>query len=551
MALSGEGILIADLRYADVPLVYVNKAFEEITGYPASEALGRNCRYLQGSDRLQPEITEIRAALAERRAVEVTLRNYRKNGSMFWNLLRLAPVFDPAGTATHYVGTIRDVTAMKNSEIELARAANLDPLTSIPTRIVFRERLDALLSAHPTREILLAKVDIARFHEINTSYSHDTGDALLVETAKRLGSLPDVLIGRTGGDVFAIAAAVEPGVEPAASVAVLHAMLNRKFVLPGAAIEVRFATGFTLRKPGDTALTLLRQAGVALHQSKSSPFLEVRQFDRATDDDIKGRRKLTHELQQAIENGDFILHYQPKVELHSGRILGAEALLRWQHPLFGIQMPGRFIAIAEQTALIHQIGGWALRETARFAAHVNANRADPLVFAVNVSPIQFIQPGFVEFVRQALTESGANPAALTLELTEGMLVDASEEMTKIFAELRAMGVGIAIDDFGTGYSSLSYLERFPLSEIKIDRCFVKELAGNSVRQLVVDAVIRIGGALNVPVIAEGIETPAEHAMLLEMGCPCGQGYLFGQPVDAGAFLGLVGEDTTGWRRLAP
>jgi len=537
--LAMDGAIVADIRQVDMPVTYVNRAFQEISGYTAAEVIGKNLRYLQGNDRQQPEIGKVREAIKNRASVSVTMRNYRKDGRMFWTELRLAPVFDSLGTATHYIGVMRDVTDLKEAASKLEHAADQDPLSLVMNRSSFRDRLDALLQAYEEAHILVATVDIARFHEINVSHGYELGDALLVQLAERLRLLPDTLVGRLGANEFGVAVRLANSGATETFIAELSAVLAPKFVLPGTTIDVGYSIGFTVGETGDEALVLLRQAGVALHESRASRLREVRRFESKTDLEIRKRVRLKSELFQAVANKEFILHYQPKVELATGMIVGAEALVRWRHPVYGLQLPGQFISVAEDTGLIIDIGAWVLRTAAAFAVEVNRDRGLALTFSVNVSQLQFTQRDMVQLVRTVLDETGAEASWLMLELTESLLVDHSPEMIASFRELRGMGVGLSIDDFGTGYSSLQYLENFPLSEIKIDRSFTKDLHQSDFFRLIVDAVVKFGKELKVDVTAEGIETESERELLNEMGCPYGQGYLFGRPIERDEFVRLV------------
>ena len=281
---------------------------------------------------------------------------------------------------------------------------------------------------------------------------------------------------------------------------------------------------------------MLRQAGIALIESKASIFPEARQFDGRTDPLVQSRVRLTNELHHAVANGDFKLCFQPKVRLSSGTLIGAEALLRWHHPLLGTQSPDRFIPLAEESGLILDIGAWVLRNALDFAASVNRSRATPLVFSINMSQVEFRRRNIVGYLRDLLQESGADPQWIMLELTETSLAESSPEMINIFQTLRDMGIGLSIDDFGTGYSSLRYLETFPISEIKIDKSFVSDMVRRPGKRIIVEAVIQLGKAFAIAVTAEGIETEDQRILLEEAGCPQGQGFLFGRPMPNDEFL---------------
>ncbi len=536
LGMISEGVLVADMRAPDGALVYVNRAFEEITGYPANEAVGRNCRYLQGSDRSQPEIAAIRAAIESRQSAAVTLRNYRKNGQLFWNELSLAPVLDTTGGCTHYVGIIRDVTRLKETTFQLRRASHEDPVTEVANRYGFFEELEALRTRSPASFTIVAKLDVARFHELNTSYGYDAGDALLMQFAERLSRIPGAVVGRLGSNEFALAAVFTDSDGSDVVLDEIRAALSTRFEAPDTQIKVYFALGFTVGTSSVDAVTLLRQADIALNESKGTSGLEARRFDSRTDALIQHRVRLTNELHHAVANGDFELFFQPKVDLSTGRMIGAEALLRWQHAHLGMQSPADFIPIAEESGLILDIGAWVLRSALAFAVEVNRARATPLVFSINVSQVEFKRRDIVKLVRTMLRESGAEPAWLMLELTENVLAESSPEMIAVFQALRDMGIGLSIDDFGTGYSSLRYLENFPVSEVKIDKIFIRDMAERPGKRVIVDAVIQLGRAFDIAVTAEGIETVEQRALLEEAGCPQGQGFLFGRPMPAAEFL---------------
>lgn len=531
---SQDAVLLADASDPSLPLVYVNRAFEAITGYTRDEAIGQNCRYLQAGDRSQPEIAVIRDAIRNLKSASVTLRNYRKDGTLFWNALRLQPVFDADGVATHILAVARDVTKFHHIADQLDQAQHLDILTNVLNRYAFVERLDALLATHTVLP-LVVKVDIGGFHVINTSYGFDIGDFLLRDVAERLTGIGCNLVGRTGSDDFAVACLVSNREEAQGWLCRISAALQKPYRLPGATIEAVFATGFVIGEPGADGLTLVRQAATALRHSESDLLSGACEFDLEDDARARKRLQLTRELKNALPLNELRLHYQPKVQLGTGAIIGAEALMRWEHGVFGLQSPDKFIGLAEETGLILDLGDWARRETARFAARINERRAQPLRFSVNVSTIELTHRDLVASISAALEESGADPSWLTLEITESLMTDDTPELLELFSRLRKLGVGLSIDDFGTGYSNFRYLDRFPLTEIKIDKHFVVGLQGSATKRIVVKAIIDLGRELGVDVVAEGVSSDLERKTLQMMNCPYGQGFLFYRPLDTQAF----------------
>jgi diguanylate cyclase (GGDEF)-like protein len=421
----------------------------------------------------------------------------------------------------------------------LADSDHLDRLTGVANRNHFHRHLEQMLRREAGGYALLTKCNVSRLHDINTSFGYDVGDALLIQVGQRLRSLSGAVIGRLSGDEFAVAL---PLVDPESSKATIlriRDLLAKKFVLPGATIDVRFSIGYAVGRAGDDNIGLLRKVGIALHESKLSPFLDPIEFDRNAAIKIESRVRLTSDLQQALENGEFLMHYQPKVELATGKIIGAEALLRWEQAVYGTQPPNRFIPIAEDSGLIVEIGAWALRNVAGFAGRVNRGRPIPLTFSVNVSQLQFRRNDVAQLLRTILEQTDADPSWLMLELTESLLADNSPAMIGTLRDLRSMGLGLSVDDFGTGYSSLSRLEVFPVSEFKIDRSFVSQVDQNRSKHVIVDAMIRLGEELQISVVAEGAETKEEVSVLRKLGCKYAQGYFFGRPMAEAEFVPLL------------
>jgi PAS domain S-box-containing protein len=529
LAQISDGVMIADIRMRGQPIVYVNSAFEAITGYAASEVIGKNCRYLQGSDRLQPEIDEMRTALAEGRACSVTLRNYRRDGGMFRNALRLLPLGDPA-QITHYMAVMRDVTF----------EGGIDRKTGLLDRYGMLDRLGALDTAD-NGVLLLVMVDILRFHDINNGFGYDIGDALLQAAAARLATLPAVALARMDSNNFLLALELDDANRAAGTVADVMDLLRPRFILPGASLEVQFAAGFATGPASAEPIQLVRQAAAALQRSKSIPAYPAHAFAAVDEREARDRIRLANDLQSAVPNEELLFHYQPQVDLGSVEVVGAEALLRWNHGAFGYQPPDRFIAVAEETGTILEIGKWGLRSVAAYAAQINRHRVEPLRFSFNVSALEFIRRDMVALVEQVLDETGCRAEWLTLELTESLMAPEPAEICRTFDNLRRLGVGISVDDFGTGYSNLRYLERFPLTEIKIDRSFVRDVAHSPAKRVILESIVKLGHALDIRVVAEGIETDAERAIMRTLGCMVGQGYLFARPLGTVEFERLLVE----------
>ena len=537
-----DGIAIARVSSGNSPLIFVNAAFERLTGYSRHEVLGKDCRYLQGNSRDQPEVVRIRAAIAAGEPVDVTLRNYRKDGSAFWNRLSLRPIA-VAGEPL-YLGILRDVSAIRQTEIELDRAAHLDMATGCLNRQSFIVAAEERFARRPG-PVLIVKLDIIGFHDVNAGYGFDVGDALLHETGRRLRDIGAATVGRMGANEFALAIDLPDETSAKLLVSAISAALDEDFTVPGASVSLRFAIGYAMGEAGDTAIALVRNAGTALQYAKSDPLGGPRRFRSADEAEARRRVRMTRELKIAIADDEFVHHFQPQIDLSTGEWVGAEALIRWNHPLFGTQPPSRFIEAAERSGLLLDLGERGLGAVADFARRVNENRKRPLRFSVNVSATEFLHRDMAEILDRVMRQTGAEPIWLTLEITETMLLNDTPGVLDAFRRLRDLGVGLSVDDFGTGYSSLRLLEKLPVTEIKIDRSFVGELASSPSKMVIVRAIIDLGRALGLTVVGEGIETSAQLALLEDMGCPIGQGYLFGVPRDAEGFLASLDKRESG------
>ena len=520
----------------------MNKAFERLTGYARHEVLGKDCRYLQGSERDQPEISRIRAAIKAGSPIDATLRNYRKDGTAFWNSLSLRPA--QVGNKLLYVGILRDVSAIRQAQIALDRVANLDGTTGCLNRQSFLLAAETHFTKHPVA-LLAVKLDVIGFHDLNAGYGFEVGDALLAETGRRLRDVGAAFVARMGANEFALAFVLPDEACADQMVALVSAALAADFVVAGANVSLRFAIGYAIGRAGTSAISVIRNAGTALWAAKSDPLHGPRRFHTADYEDARRRVRMTRELKVAVANEEFVYHFQPQVDLVTGEWLGAEALIRWNHPLFGSQLPGRFIETAERSGLLLDLTERSLTTVATFARRINANRDKALRFSVNVSAGEFLQHDMSEMLDRVLRLSGADPSWLTLEITESMFLSDTPGVRDAFERLRQIGVGLSVDDFGTGYSNLRSLETFPVTEIKIDGTFVCELATRPAKRVIVRAVIELGRALGLTVVAEGVETDAQRVMLCEMGCPVGQGYLFGVPNDGESFAkSLIGVANT-------
>jgi diguanylate cyclase (GGDEF)-like protein/PAS domain S-box-containing protein len=521
-------------------IVFVNEAFERHTGYRPDEVLGRTPRLLQGPRTQRSELDRIRAAMEQWQPARVDLINYKKNGDPFWVDLEVSPVWDVERRLTHWVAVGRDITERKTAEEKIQYLAFYDPLTKLPNRQLLLDRLQrALAGGDRPREGALMFIDLDNFKVLNDTLGHQKGDLLLQQVAQRLRSCvaKGDTVARLGGDEFVILLEdsghkplVAAGGARVVSERIL-AKLGEPYVLPGHLHHSTCSIGVTLF--GLTACTvseLLKQADLAMYQAKNAGRNTVCFFNPEMQAVATANAALATDLREAWRGSQFLIEYQPQVGA-DGRMTGVEALLRWKHPQRELVSPVHFISAAEDTSLIVPIGSWVLEQAcAQLALWAKRAGRRHLSIAVNVSVRQFRDPDFVDEVMNAITRAGIAPGKLKLELTESLLADGIEVTVAKMGNLKAMGVELSLDDFGMGYSALSYLKRLPLDQLKIDREFVKDILTDENDAAIARTIIGLGRSLNLGVIAEGVETPAQRAFLAQQGCHAYQGYLFCKPL---------------------
>ncbi len=533
---SVNGVVVADARDPAMPLIYVNPAFERMTGYPAEQAIGRNCRFLQGTDRDQPELDNLRRALTEQRGCEVVLRNYRRDGTLFWNQLALAPVRDARGDATHFVGVLNDLTERRRYEAELAYAASHDAVTGLPRYVVLEDYIAGLLTeaARAKTQVALLQVDLDRFHTVNETMGHAVGDQALREVADRLriGVGARGRVCRLGGDEFVIALPFAPGsTEPGTIAEELRARLEAPIEIAPYKIYLTCSIGMSVYpENGLTPLDLQRRAEAALTRAKRVGRNSVHRFSNEQAHELRDRIALGGRLREAIGRGELVLHYQPQVSASNGRIVGMEALVRWQTQDMGLLPPARFIRVAEELGLIVDLGRTVLNDACRQAKlWLDAGHAE-FAIAVNVSALQLQRPQFVDEVRAAISAEDLPPELLELELTESAIMENVERMGETMRALKKLGIRLALDDFGIGYSSLNYLKRLPIDKLKVDQSFVREITESTGDAAITRAIIAMGHQLRMTVMAEGVETEAQLGYLRRNHADLCQGLFFSPAV---------------------
>jgi diguanylate cyclase (GGDEF)-like protein/PAS domain S-box-containing protein len=534
---SQNGMLITN---PDGLIQRVNSAFTQLTGYTATEVIGKTPAILQSERQAPLFYQQMWSKLKEQGYWQGEIWNKRKSGQVYAEMLTITAIYSPEQEVTHYVGSFTDITQNKEAEAEIHRLAYYDPLTQLPNRRLLQDRLSQAIATTARSELFgaLFFIDLDHFKALNDSRGHDVGDLLLVDVAQRL--LKSVrekdTVARQGGDEFVVLMEAlgctlsEADVLAAQLGNKLRAALSEPFNLSGYEYYCKSSIGVGLFHAQDSVAELFKRADLALYQAKTSGRDRLRFFDPAMQVALEQRSILESALHKVLTLNQLKLYYQPQFDA-AHRIVGVEALVRWQHPQHGLVLPETFIPLAEDTGLILPIGCWVM-ETAceQIKAWAGDALTSVLQIAVNVSARQFRQPDFVTQVQRILAISGANPARLKLELTESMLLEDVEDTIAKMLAIKQLGVFFSLDDFGTGYSSLSYLAQLPLDQLKIDKLFVRNIPRGQNDESIVCAIITLGLALKMSVIAEGVESEAQREFLAAHGCHEYQGGLYSHPL---------------------
>ncbi len=536
---SPESIFITNL---DAEIEYVNAAFVRNTGYSREEVTGRNPSILKSGKTPRETYQALWSALLRGEAWQGELFNRCKDGSEFIEWAIISPVREADGRISRYVAIKQDITEKKRAEAEINQLAYYDSLTRLPNRTLLMERLSQTLldAENDGRRAALILINIDRFKNINDARGHALGDALLQAVSKRLAGLFDEhdTLARLASDEFAILIpeAGQPARQPdsralAMAEQVLE-ILRRPIAVDNEEISITVSLGITLfpEHTGDTAIAVLRRADTALHRAKEHGGNHYAFFETDMGKSVERRFRTERELRQAITDGQLRLFLQPQVDTR-GHLVGAEALVRWQHPERGLVPPGAFIPVAEESDLILDVGGWVLSEALQFMARGDM-AGHPFRLSVNLSPRQFRQAGFVPWLKDLLDSTGADPNHLTLEVTENLVIQNINEVVSRMSEISALGIRFSIDDFGTGYSSLSYLKRLPVHELKIDRSFIQDAPFDKGDAALVETILAVAEHMHLKVVAEGVETEEQAAFLNERAEVIHQGYLYGKPEPA-------------------
>jgi diguanylate cyclase (GGDEF)-like protein/PAS domain S-box-containing protein len=532
---SGDGLFVTDDR---CNIVHVNPAFTEITGFEPEEVLGKTPKVLS-SGRHGPDFYErMWEALRTAGKWQGEIWDRRKSGEMFAGWQNIAVVRNSLGEITNYVAVISDITSRKQVEERLSYQANHDPLTRLPNRTLFHERLSrAVARAHRNQSMVaLLFIDLDRFKQVNDTMGHLAGDMLLQQVAERLtgATRQGDTVARLSGDEFTVILEDVQDPRDAAVVAhkILH-MLVEPFDLAGNEANISSSIGVAIY-PADAGdpQTLIKLADSAMYRAKHLGRNGCQFHSEAVNAQAFERLALESALHKALDNGEFLIHYQPIFDFATGKVAAVEALLRWRHPEVGMVVPAQFVPLADETGLILPIGRWVLKTAcAQAAKWRDAGHAD-LELHVNLSGRQLRQPDLVENIAEALVSSGLAPAALVLEVPEASVVDKGNDSGALFARFVALGLGLAIDEFGSGYSSFAFLRRLPASALKIAQSFVRNVANTTDDSEIATAIVAVARGLHMTVVAPGVETVEQLAFLSSFGCDRVQGFLLARPMPA-------------------
>ena len=538
-----DGVMVVD---AERRIVAVNPAFTQITGYTEAEALGQDAT-LTRSDRHDDRF--YRALWQDMETAGFwrgEIWNTRKNGEVYPEWLTISAVRDNAGKTTHYVGVFSDITTVKESQEKLDHMAHHDPLTALPNRLLFHDRLQHALqrAGRDEEQLAVLFIDLDRFKNVNDTLGHHVGDELLVKVANALTERlrEGDTLARLGGDEFIVLLENVDGAFGAGQVAQkLMTMFEQPFLVSDYELFVTGSVGISMYPADATDLNMLiRNADVAMYQAKARGRNGYEFYAPSMTGEGVERLRLEAMLRRSIDRNEIFLNYQPQVEIETGRLVGVEALVRWNSPELGVVPPARFISLAEDIGFISQLGKWVLQEACRQMIRWEEQGLVVPKIAVNLSVKQFERGSIAEMVAGVLRETGLDPGRLQLEVTESVIMNTGDALAHI-NDLHAIGVELSIDDFGTGYSSLAYLKRMPVQTLKIDRSFIKDISTDINDEAITIAIIQLGKSLNLSVIAEGVETAEQAAFLLRHGCKLAQGYYYSRPLMPAVLLESWGE----------
>ena len=539
---SNEAIIVTD---AENRIVATNQAFTKLTGYSQEEVLGQNPRILSAGITLPDVYRDMWACLEQTGAWQGELWDRRRDGEAYPKWLSISLVRDAAGQVQNYIGNFIDISEMKASEERIRHLAHHDTLTNLPNRFSLNEKLEQAvgLCQRTGMSLALMLIDLDRFKAINDTLGHHVGDELLIQVAKRLSATVRTsdIVARLGGDEFVVVLPDGADATDAAHVAdkIVRA-ISAPYLINGQEQRTSPSIGICLYPDDATEIgDLLKNADVAMYHAKAKGRGNFQFFTEGMNAATTLRLSLESELRSGLERRQFVLHYQPQLDLRSGRLVGVEALIRWNHPSRGLIPPAEFIPVAEEAGIIDAIGDWVLQEACRQLSTWREAGLDPLRMSINLSTGQFLDKTLPARIAELLEAHGLHAGLLDLEVTESVSMASPDDTIEVMRALTGSGLSLSIDDFGTGYSSLAYLKLFPIRTLKIDRSFVKDIETDPSDADICDVTVLLAHRLGLEVVAEGVETEAQLKFLRSIGCEKIQGYLISPPVPAAQIEDLV------------
>lgn len=533
---STHGVVIVDISKNENLIIYVNKAFERITGYTEKEAIGQNLINLQGISRQDVNYKRLLNAIRELREEMVEIKSCRSNGNIFWCEMSVAPVRDSFGLVKHYVCIINDITQRRDMEKQLEMQATHDSLTALPNRVLLMDRVaQAILKAKKNHtELAFLFLDLDRFKITNDTLGHSIGDKLLQVIANRLliATSDFDTVARLGGDEFVVLLPDLTNRSHAEKVArKILQLIEEPIKIESHTIKITASLGIGFYpRDGLDYESLMKSADLSMYYAKDNGRNNYRIFEAEMNNRFISHVQIDAALKEALKNRELYMVYQPIVDLRHNCIKGVEALMRWKNPLLGLVSPADFIPLAEENGMILSMGEWSLEESCRQIMVWHQEKGlEHLTLAVNISGKQLRLTQLPEIIAKVLKKSGLPAKYLELELTESILIEDIENTVEMMYALKDMGLKLVIDDFGTGYSSLSYLKQFPVDKLKIDRSFINEMVSNENDAAITRAIINLSHSLNLEVVAEGVETDFQKKFVFEHGCEYAQGYYFKPP----------------------
>ncbi|KGP64130.1 histidine kinase [Legionella norrlandica] len=532
---STHGVVIIDVTKNENKVIYVNKAFELITGYLEQHALGKSLMTLLGSNLEEVNNKRIELAIRESKEETIEMESVKRNGEMFWCEISVAPVKDSFGYVKHYICILNDITQRRDMENQLLLQATYDSLTNLPNRVLLIDRVEqAILQAKKNKAILaFLFLDLDRFKLTNDTLGHSMGDKLLQAIANRLLIVTEDFdtVARLGGDEFVILLTDINSMLEAETIAqnILKA-IEKPIQIDQHSLKITGSLGISFYpRDGDDYESLMKSADLSMYHAKDTGRNAYRVYEPEMNRRVISHMQLDNALRDAIKNDELFLVYQPLIDLKRSEVVGFEALMRWHSKILGLVSPADFIPMAEENGMILEMGEWVMKEACSQLKQWHKAGFKNLSMAVNISGRQFRQNNLPEVVERVLKTTGLPSQYLELELTESLLIEDIEHVVDTMYALKDMGTRLVIDDFGTGYSSLSYLKQFPVDKLKIDRSFISEMASNQNDAAITKAIINLGHSLNLQVLAEGVENELQRDFIISHGCDYAQGYFYKAP----------------------